>query len=85
LRSEVIAAEGDRGHGQEQLFHLNPSLPRSGFGMESVVQTAHLQGFFGCRGLAFAENRGHVRPSSPVVTTLQRAKVADLQALLEAL
>lgn len=48
-----------------------PSLPWNRVGM---VQLPHLQGFLACGEPEFAENRGHVRPSSPAAATVERGK-----------
>src|SRR5207248_7999820 len=49
-----------------------PSLPRDRVGMESVAQLPHLQGCSLAADRSFAENRGHVRPPSPVAATVER-------------
>ena len=60
-----------------------PSLPRNRIGMEGVVQLPHLQGFVARGGREFAENRGHVRPSSSVRATREREKVRICRSFSE--
>src|SRR5262245_22368495 len=50
--------------------------------MESVVQLPHLR-VFARRGPEFAENRGHVRPSSSVAATIEREKARICRSFSE--